>query len=45
MKLKLSRELNLVVLRVPPVYFLQKKKINNVATQYYDHPAMQGQGK
>lgn len=26
MKLKLSRELNLVVLRVPPVYFLQKKR-------------------
>ena len=44
MKLKISRELNLVVLRVQPVYFFyQKKLINNVAMQY-DHPALQGQG-
>ena len=44
MKLKILRGLNLVVLRVPPVYFFFfKKMINNVAMQY-DHPASQGQG-
>ena len=45
MKLKISEELNFVVLRVPPVYFLRKKKKINTVAMQYDHPALQGQGE